>query len=166
MSSFMQNAMPPIFRFFVSDDSGAVTVDWTVLSAASVAMSLATVGVLNGGLQSVVSRVDAELREQQMSDNFVQFTSAHFQPLYQHNLATAEQAELAYDAANTMMNQEIIDSLQAGIQKMEAGQLTQDEVITLLGLASVARQRNILDPEMLDYYFGVDGGAGVINLHI
>lgn len=162
----MQNAMPSIAQFFLSDESGAVTVDWTVLSAASVAMSLATVGVLNGGLQSVVSRVDAELREQQMSDNFVQFTSAHFQPLYEKNLATAEQAEQAYDTANAMMNQEIIDSLQTGIEKMEAGDLTHDEMIVLLGLASVARQRNILDPEILDYYFGVDGGTGVINLHI
>ena len=166
MSYSTQNIMPPLVATFLAEESGAVTVDWTVLSAASVAMSLATVAVLNGGLQAVVSRVDAELREQQMSDNFVQFTSAHFQPLYAKNLATEEQAETAFNSANTMMNQEIIDSLEAGIEKMEAGELSEEEFLTLLGIASVARQRNIVDPQVLDYYFGVDGAHGTINSYL
>ena len=155
--------MKPLIQHFIKDERGAVTVDWTVLSAATVGMSLATVGVLNGGLQGLVSRMDAELRAQQMSDNFIQFTSAHFEPLYQNGFTTAEEAEAAHDAANQMMNQEIIDALQYGIEKLEAGLLNTDQIVTLVAIASVARQRNIVDANVLDYYFGTDGGNGRIN---
>ncbi len=148
---------------FLLDDSGAVTVDWTVLSAATVGMSLATVAVLNGGIQGMVSRMDAELREQQMSDNFIQFTSEHFEPLYENGFTTAAEAEAAHNVANQMMNQEIIDALQYGIEKLEAGLLNTDQIVTLMALASVARQRNIIDPNVLDYYFGTDGANGKIN---
>lgn len=158
--------MNVLIQRFLKDDSGAVTVDWTVLSAATVGMSLATVGVLNGGLQGLVSRVDAELRDQQMSDNFIQFTSAHFEPLYEFGFTTAEEAEVAFDTANLMMNQEIIDALQYGLEKLEAGLLSADQMVTLVALASVARQRNIVDATVLDYYFGTDGGNGLINNYI
>lgn len=151
---------------FLSDERGAVTVDWTVLSAAAVGMSLATVAVLNGGLDGMVSRMDAELREQQMSDNFIQFTSAHFEPLYARNMVTAQQAEAAYNSANVLMNQEIIDALQVGVEKLEAGLLNDEQILTLMALASVARQRNIVDAEVLDYYFGVDGANGKINEYL
>ena len=154
--------MSAIFSSFLSDESGAVTVDWVVLSAASVAMSIATAGVLTGGLDAMVSRLDAELRDQQMSDSFVRFTSAHFEPFYERGLATPEQALEAFDAINLMMNQEIIDGLQSGILALEEGRLTQDDILTLTALASVARQRNIIDDQILDYYFGADGTAGRI----
>lgn len=158
--------MARLLNRFLLDDRGAVTVDWTVLSAAAVAMSLATVAVLNGGLQAIVSRMDGELREQQMSDNFVRFISAHFEPLYATNMVTAAEAEAAYNSANMMMNQEIIDALQVGIEKLEAGLLTDAQIVTLMALASVARQRNIIDATVLDYYFGVDGATGVVSGHL
>jgi Flp pilus assembly pilin Flp len=158
--------MVPMIKFFnrfLHGNSGAVAVDWTVLSASVLAMSLATVAVLNGGIQGLVSRMDAELRAQQMSDNFIQFTSAHFEPLYEYNLTTPEYAEAAFNLANDMMNQEIIDALHAGILAMEAGTLTDEEAVALVALGSVARQRNIIDSEILNYYFGFDGTAGVIG---
>jgi len=149
---------------FSRDERGAVSVDWTVLSAAVLGMSLATAGVLTGGIQGLVSRMDAELRDQQMSDDFVAFTPAHFELLYEQNLTTAEYAEQTFNTANSMMNQEIIDALQDGIDAIDDGNLTQDETIALVALASVARQRNIISDDILDYYFGLDGSAGQINL--
>lgn len=151
---------------FLTDDSGAVTVDWVVLSAASVGMSLATVVVLNGGLNAMVSRVDGELRAQQLSDGFVAFTSAHFEPFYARNLATAEQAEAAFTAINAMMNQDIIDRIEAGIARLQAGTLTQDDMLNLMAMASVARQRNIIDPQLLDQYFGIDGSTGILESYL
>lgn len=126
-------------------------------------MSLATVAVLNGGIQGLISRMDSELREQQLNDNFVEFTSAHFEPLYALNQITAEEAESLYNIANSMMNQEIIDALQYGIEAMENGQLTPADAAALLAVASVAYQRNIVDDQIMDYYFGFDGGEPRIN---
>jgi Flp pilus assembly pilin Flp len=151
------------FSTFLKDDRGAVTVDWTVLSAAVVSMSLATVGVLSGGIQSMVSRLDAELRSQQMSDNFVQFTSAHFEPLYEGDQITAATAEELFYAANALMNQEIIDALNYGIQALENGELTPQDIGTLVALASVADQRNLISDQILDYYFGFDGSYARID---
>jgi Flp pilus assembly pilin Flp len=151
---------------FISDESGAVTVDWVVLSAAVVGLSIATVGVLSNGLEAMVSRIDAELRDQQMSDSFISFTSAHFEPFYARNLATPEQAQAAFGVVNLLMNQEIIDQIGTGIVQLEAGQLTTTQMLTLSAMASVARQRNIIDPTVLDYYFGVDGANGVINNYL
>lgn len=155
--------MTNLFHTFLLDDRGAVTVDWTVLSSATVAMSLATVALLNGTLRDVEGRLDAELRAQQMSDNFIQFTPEHFEALYANNIVTEEEAEAVYDVANQLMNQEIIDALQYGIEKLEAGILTQEQAIDLMAVASVARQRNIVDNNVLDYYFGFDGSEGRIS---
>lgn len=151
------------FCTFLRDTRGAVTVDWTVLSAAVVAMSLATVGVLNGGIQAMVSRADAELRDQQMSDNYIGFTSAHFEPLYENNITTAQVAEDYFNAANAMMNQDIINALETGITALEEGRLTHDDMAILMALASVAHQRNIIDDGVMNYYFGFDGSGGRIS---
>lgn len=154
--------MTHLFSQFLTDDSGTVSVDWAVLSGAVIAMSLATVAVLNGGIASLVSRMDAELRDQQLGDSFVTFTSAHFEALYERNLTTPALAQDVFTSANALMNQEILDGLQSGILALEEGRLTQDDILTLTALASVARQRNIIDDQILDYYFGADGTAGRI----
>jgi Flp pilus assembly pilin Flp len=148
---------------FLTDDRGTVSVDWAVLSAAVVALSLATVTVLNGGVQTMVSRMDAELRTQQLSDSFVTFTSAHFEALYEHDLITPDVAQEVFANANALMNHEIIDGLQDGILALEDGRLTEADIPTLMALASVARQRNIIDDEIIDYYFGGAGTNGRIS---
>lgn len=150
------------FLSYILDDRGGVTVDWTVLSASAVAMSLATVGVLSGGIESLVSRMDAEMREQQLSDTFIGFTPAHFEPLLEQNLTTASFAEELFETATDMMNQDVINALAQGIEAIENGTLTQDDAAILVALASVARQRNIVDTTVLDYYFGFDGSSGVM----
>ncbi|MBF9060605.1 hypothetical protein HKCCSP123_15595 [Rhodobacterales bacterium HKCCSP123] len=142
---------------FLNDQAGAVSVDWTTLSAAAVGMSLATAAMLTDSLQMVVSRVDGELRAQQMNDGFIQFTSAHFEPLYENNLLAPDRAESMFSTANGLMNLEILSALEEGIAALEAGQLTTDEIAALVAIASVAWQRNIVPDHVLDYYFGFDG---------
>ncbi|MEQ8367251.1 MAG: hypothetical protein RIB61_11135 [Roseicyclus sp.] len=152
--------MSPAVLSFIRDERGAVTVDWTVLSAAAVSMALATVAVLNDSVAGLASRMDNELRDQQMNDNFVVFTSEHFEGLYEAGLVTAEDAQATFDIADQMMNQQIIDALEYGITAMEEGTLTDADLIALLAVASVADQRNIVDDSILDYYFGFDGSTG------
>jgi Flp pilus assembly pilin Flp len=46
------------FKTFASDESGAVTVDWVVLTAALVGLGLAVMGVIAGGLETVSQNID------------------------------------------------------------------------------------------------------------
>ena len=41
------------FTSFVSDESGAVTVDWVVLTAAIVGLGLAVISVVSGGVEDL-----------------------------------------------------------------------------------------------------------------
>ena len=146
--------MQPSFTAFLHDDSGAVTVDWTMLGAAAVGLSLATAAMLTDTLDIVISRVDNELRTQQMSDDFVQFTSAHFEPLYAFGNVDAETAESLFTVANDMMNQEILDALEWCLEQMQSGAISSNDMVALYAVASVAYQRNLVPDQILEGYFG------------
>lgn len=45
-------------RNFGNDESGAVTVDWVVLTAAVVVISLAVVGVIRSGVETTSTRIN------------------------------------------------------------------------------------------------------------
>lgn len=49
-------------QHFAQDESGAVTVDWVVLTAAIVGLGIATYGVVSGGIKSLSGDVDTHLR--------------------------------------------------------------------------------------------------------
>ena len=49
------------FRAFAENESGAITVDWVVLTAATVGMGLATMALINSGVEQTVSDIDAGL---------------------------------------------------------------------------------------------------------
>ncbi|MFO6465623.1 hypothetical protein ACK8OR_14610 [Jannaschia sp. KMU-145] len=53
---------------FLSDDSGAVTVDWVVLTAALVGLGLAVMGVVSTGVQDISGDIDGQLK----SDDIIQ----------------------------------------------------------------------------------------------
>jgi Flp pilus assembly pilin Flp len=144
---------------FLHDENGAVTVDWTMLSAAAVGLSLATAAMLTGTLEMVISRVDNELRTQQLSDDFVQFTAAHFEPLLEHGSVDGETLENLFTIANGMMNQEILDSLEWGLEQMQAGSISSADMAALYAVASVAYQRNLVPDQILESYFGFEPGA-------
>lgn len=149
---------------FLTSEQGAVTVDWTMLSSAAVGLSLATAAMLTGTVDMVTSRLDGELRDQQLSDGFVQFTSAHFEPLYARGKLDPEVAAELFDMANEAMNQELLDALEQGIEAFDSGEtMSANDIAALIAAASVAYQRNLIPDHILEYYFGFDGSAGAIS---
>jgi len=145
------------FKRFLNEERGAITVDYTVLSAAAVGMAIATTAVVTGGIENLTQQVDAELRERQLNDTFISFESAHFEPLYAAGLLSEAQASDLWNSANAAMNQELIDQLADGITKIQEGSITEAELGELFAAASVAYQRNIVDDAVLEFYFGLDG---------
>jgi Flp pilus assembly pilin Flp len=55
---------------FIADESGAVTVDWVVLTAALVGLGLAVMSVISGGLQQQSGDITAELEGDIVSTSF------------------------------------------------------------------------------------------------
>ena len=157
--------MRPALSHFLHDERAAVTVDWTVLSAAAVAVAIATTAILTDGIEGLTGRLDGELREQNLSDNFVVFLSGHFEQLIASTDLTEEAAGLYFDEANQLLNNEIRTNLEAGVTQMVEGTLPEDDLPILVALASVAQQRNIVDDDYLNYYFDFDGsGEGMVGL--
>ena len=145
------------FQRFVSQESGAVTVDWTVLSAAAVAMSLATAAYLTGVIDMVSGNMDNELQDRQLSDEWVEYLGGHYNPILETGYMTEAEAEALHDLAYGMMNHDVISHLTSGIEALEDGTITTEEIAELVAVASIAHQRNIVDDATLDYYFGFDG---------
>lgn len=142
---------------FFADDRGAVTVDWTVISSAAVGLAVATTAIMTDSLDALSMRMDDELRTRQLSDDWVQFYASHFEPILATGALSETQAEAIYEAADELMNYNLVAELTAGIEALEAGTITSDELIGLVALASVAYQRNVVDDAVLDHYFGFDG---------
>ena len=54
--------MTNMIQNFISDESGAVTVDWVVLTAALVGLGLAVMAVVSGGVESMTGQIDDVLQ--------------------------------------------------------------------------------------------------------
>jgi Flp pilus assembly pilin Flp len=147
------------FNKFLSDEHGAISVDYTVLSAAAVSMAIATTAIVTGGIDNLTQQIDTELRERQLNDTFIEFESVHFEPLYQAGILGEDDASDLWNTANTKMNQELLDALEIGIGKIVDGSITEEEMGELFAYASVAYQRNIVDDAVLEHYFGLNGNA-------
>ena len=50
-----------LFTKFANDESGAVTVDWVVLTAAIVGIAIAVITLISGGIQSASNGINDEL---------------------------------------------------------------------------------------------------------
>lgn len=50
-----------LFANFAKDESGAVTVDWVVLTAAIVGIAIAVLTVIAGGVNTAANAIDDEL---------------------------------------------------------------------------------------------------------
>ncbi|MGB3406574.1 MAG: hypothetical protein WBA67_03685 [Jannaschia sp.] len=57
-------------KTFSADESGAVTVDWVVLTAALVGLGLAVMGVISGGIQELSGEIDGVLRSDIVTEGF------------------------------------------------------------------------------------------------
>ena len=55
---------------FILDESGAITVDWVVLTAALVGLGLAAMAVVSGGIEDLSGDIDAQLASQEISTAF------------------------------------------------------------------------------------------------
>ncbi|MBF9036652.1 hypothetical protein HKCCE2091_20645 [Rhodobacterales bacterium HKCCE2091] len=147
-----------MIRNFWTDESGAISVDYVVLACGAVAMSMAASDVVRDGLRNLSSDLEAQLRTQQISDAFVNFQSSFFDPLYDAGAISEEQASDFFSLANEMTNAQVLTFLENGIERLNDGdQMTEEELGQLFAVASVAYQRNIVDDEVIEYYF-VEGG--------
>jgi len=50
-----------LFTKFANDESGAVTVDWVVLTAAIVGIAIAVITLISGGIEDAANGINAEL---------------------------------------------------------------------------------------------------------
>ncbi|WP_371154780.1 Flp family type IVb pilin [Jannaschia sp. 2305UL9-9] len=57
-------------KTFSADESGAVTVDWVVLTAALVGLGLAVMGVISGGIESLSNDINGVLLTDHTSTSF------------------------------------------------------------------------------------------------
>lgn len=64
---------------FWNDEDGAVTVDWTVLTAATVGLGIATYGVVSGGINDLSGDVGTQMRGTKLYTSFNQVLSADFE---------------------------------------------------------------------------------------
>jgi Flp pilus assembly pilin Flp len=51
------------FKSFISSESGAVTVDWVVLTAALVGLGLAVMSVVSGGVENLSNDIGQSLAD-------------------------------------------------------------------------------------------------------
>lgn len=57
-------------RLFLADDSGAVTVDWVVLTAALVGLGLASMAVVSAGVEDLSGDMRTQMETQEISASF------------------------------------------------------------------------------------------------
>ncbi|RAP40285.1 hypothetical protein BYZ73_15880 [Rhodovulum viride] len=50
-----------LFKTFAKDESGAVTVDWVVLTAAIVGLGIAVLGTVRSGVNGLGDKIEASL---------------------------------------------------------------------------------------------------------
>ncbi len=50
-----------LFANFAKNESGAVTVDWVVLTAAIVGIAIAVLAIISGGINTAANGIDDEL---------------------------------------------------------------------------------------------------------
>lgn len=52
-----------LFTKFANDESGAVTVDWVVLTAAIVGIAIAVLTLISGGINNAANAIDEQLSD-------------------------------------------------------------------------------------------------------
>jgi len=62
--------MSKLFTNFVADESGAVTVDWVVLTAGVVGVALAVMSSVSNGLEDLSGDIEDELTDTGISTTF------------------------------------------------------------------------------------------------
>ena len=149
-------ATTPITKF-ATDETASITVDWTVLSGVAISLALGTAGVMSDVTGMLSNNMSAELQSQDLSDGWPNYTYDHFAPAIESGALTTAQAEALHDDAFGHMNNQVLTDLRAGIEALENGTITAQELPQLIATASIAYHRNLVPDAELDYYFGFDG---------
>lgn len=58
------------YKSFLNDESGAVTVDWVVLTAALVGLGLAVISVVSTGLEDLSGDIQGQLQNDHVNTGF------------------------------------------------------------------------------------------------
>jgi len=66
--------MTAYIKNFAKSESGAVTVDWVVLTAAIVGLGLAVMAVVSGGVSNLSSNIEGQLSGQTITTTFTTAT--------------------------------------------------------------------------------------------
>ena len=59
-----------MLKNFIASESGAVTVDWVVLTAALVGLALAVMGVVSSGVQTASENIQGQLETDMIGTGF------------------------------------------------------------------------------------------------
>lgn len=59
-----------LFKNFLNDEAGAVTVDWVVLTAAIVGLGVAVLATVDDGVADISSDINNQLTSQAISTSF------------------------------------------------------------------------------------------------
>ncbi|WP_456385958.1 Flp family type IVb pilin [Profundibacter sp.] len=62
--------MTDMIKNFAADESGAVTVDWVVLTAAIVGLGLAVMTVISDGTSNLTNKIKTKMTSQTISTTF------------------------------------------------------------------------------------------------
>ena len=62
--------MTNMIKNFANDESGAVTVDWVVLTAAIVGLGLAVMTVISDGTSTLTNKIKTKMTSQTISTTF------------------------------------------------------------------------------------------------
>jgi len=132
--------MRNVFSHFKNNESGAVTVDWVVLTAAIVGIALAVITLISGGVQDASEGINGELETAGtfsgifdtaspygLDGGFVPFVQAGYDDFYGNATAsgvdTTEYYNDAYLGALIAPDEASIDRLAASEQAMLDGNL-------------------------------------------
>lgn len=63
-----------MIKTFLNSESGAVTVDWVVLTAAIVGLGLAVMAVVSNGVADLSGDIEAQLTSQTITSSFTTTT--------------------------------------------------------------------------------------------
>lgn len=92
-------------RTFLTDESGAVTVEWVVLTAASVGMGLAVMSVVSAGVQDAATDIESFLSNVPIMTSFDQWDA--FRAQNGGGQAPAQQGFTGYQNGCHLVNGEI-----------------------------------------------------------
>jgi Flp pilus assembly pilin Flp len=96
-------------KTFIQDESGAITVDWVVLAAGLVAVSIATMAVVSSGVEAGATDVDEALSTQIIQTSFAtgETPLAPYAPFSQQTFG------FGFDEYSSQTDQAMLDQLHA-----------------------------------------------------